>query len=401
MVRKTSGGGVRKVLISPKLEGKAGREHLGGILRYLDAGHVWDVDIVRSPAELSPARVRKAIADGAEGFLLSVPKARRARGVLAAIARAKLPAVLLDNHNAELPRGAFAAIRFDVERIVSAGLDFLLQAFPGAAAAFLPDASGEPWSAVRAAAFRKLAKARGIPFAVLSGRTRGPRLREELAALPAPAVLLAANDLTALAAVEACAEAGIDVPGRIAVLGIDNDELICGHSRPPLATLEPDFAGAGRLAAETLERMIDGRSVPRVVIPPESVNRIVVRDSARPPAIGSALVAHALAYIRAEATHVGVGDVARHLGVSRTRLVASFRASGRTVADEIREARFAKVFEILSDPKQAIGPIANFCGWKSETHLMHAFSKRTGMTMRTWRTRHVRISYTPSASGRA
>ena len=54
MERNTPYAAVRKVLLSPKLEGKAGREHLAGILGFLDAGHVWDIRILRSESELTP-----------------------------------------------------------------------------------------------------------------------------------------------------------------------------------------------------------------------------------------------------------------------------------------------------------------------------------------------------------
>ena len=62
---------------------------------------------------------------------------------------------------------------------------------------------------------------------------------------------------------------------------------------------------------------------------------------------------------------------------------------GKTVAGEIKAARYAMVLELLRDPHQAIGPIANLCGWRSETHLMHDFKRRMGMTMRAWRRRHL------------
>ena len=93
--------------------------------------------------------------------------------------------------------------------------------------------------------------------------------------------------------------------------------------------------------------------------------------------------------ILADAARLDVRSLAGALGVSRTKLADAFAKAGTSVAAEIRDARFLKVFKLLSDPRQAIGPIANLCGWKSETHLMHSFRRRTGMTMREWRRRHL------------
>lgn len=391
MIGRIGSSSVRKVLLSPKLEGKAGREHLAGILGFLDAGHVWDVQIVRSASELTPETVRRALAGGTEGFLLSVAAPERQRKVLDILAKSGRPVVILDNHEPRPMAGNFACVRFDTDAIVAAALEHFSKVLPGASVAFVPDVSHEAWSKVREEAFRRLARRRRLDAYVMTGKSRGD-LSAWLEALPAPTGVLAANDLTALSVVETCAEAGIDVPERIAVLGIDNDELICGHVRPPIATVEPNFFGAGFLAAATLDRMMAGRRTQRELKVAESVNRIVVRQSARPSGDRSALFRRAMNLIQADAPHLDVASVAQALEISRTRLTDAFAKEGTSVAAEIREVRFAKVLELLSDPKQAIGPIANFCGWQSETHLMHYFKKRTGMTMRNWRRRHLSAS---------
>ncbi|MBR2837291.1 MAG: substrate-binding domain-containing protein [Kiritimatiellae bacterium] len=381
--------GVRKVLISPKLEGKAGREHLSGILSYLDEGHVWDVRIARAEPELTASVVREALDGGTEGFLLSVVSSSRQRGILRMLAESRASVVILDNHEPCARGGRFSYVRFDTAAIVAAGLDYFGRTIPGADVAFVPAPSREAWSTARERAFRSLAAKRAMAHHVYGGGDAGRGLAAWLAALPAPTGVLAANDMTALLVVEKCAEAGIDVPERLAVLGIDNDELICGHSRPPIATIEPNFAGAGFIAAATLQSLMEGRRTPRCVTVGESVNRIVARQSARPDGGRPALTRRAMDLISANAARLDVRSLADALGVSRTKLADAFAKAGTSVAAEIRDARFAKVFKLLSDPRQAIGPIANLCGWKSETHLMHSFRRRTGMTMRDWRSRHL------------
>lgn len=389
MGNTTTHAEVRKVLISPKLEGKAGREHLSGILGFLDAGHVWDVQIARSASELTPSAVRRALADGTEGFLLSVASPKSQRAVLDILARSRRPVVILDDHDPGRAAGSFSYVRFDTAKIVAAALDHFARILPGACVAFVPDASREPWSAAREKAFRALVAQRRLASSVFGGRTRAALVRW-LRGLPAPTGILAANDLTALAVVEACAAEGIDVPDRLAVLGIDNDELICGHTRPPIATIEPNFSGAGYLAAATLDRMMHGRTVARAIVVRESVNRVVVRDSARPRTGQPFLFRQAEDLIRTDAVHLDVAALAHALGVSRTRLTDEFRHQGKTVAGEIRAARYAKALELLGDPNQAIGPIAALCGWRSETHLMNEFKRRMGVTMREWRARHLK-----------
>ncbi|MBQ3806796.1 MAG: substrate-binding domain-containing protein [Kiritimatiellae bacterium] len=388
MLRYQSSSKVHKVLLSPKLEGKAGREHLAGILGFLDAGHVWDVQILRSASELTPAAIRNALASGTEGFLLSVAAARRQKPILDMLARSGRPVVILDDHGPGRSASSFAYIRFDTTAIVKAALSHFAENIPGTGVAFVPDPSHEEWSKAREAAFLSLAGKMRLGGSVFGGRTRS-QLADWLSALPTPTGVLAANDLTALIVVETCAERGIEVPGRLAVLGIDNDELICGHARPPIATVEPNFSGAGFLAAATLERMMDGRKTPHSIVVTDSVNRIVLRDSARPRANSSHLFCRAMDLIEKDSVRLDVMSLARALGISRSLLADTFKREGRSVGREIKNARYEKVFELLRNPNQAIGPIANLCGWRSETHLMHDFKKRMGMTMRAWRRRHL------------
>jgi DNA-binding LacI/PurR family transcriptional regulator len=66
-----------------------------------------------------------------------------------------------------------------------------------------------------------------------------------LARADAADALFAANDMIALGALDALARRGVRVPGEFGVVGFDG--LAAGvHSNPPLTTIEPDFAEAGR-----------------------------------------------------------------------------------------------------------------------------------------------------------
>ena len=385
------------MMLSPKLEGKAGRAHLSGILGFLDAGHVWDVQIARSDSELTPDTVRDALENGTDGFLISIAAPEKKREVIDLLAASRVPVVVLDNHGSGPRGGRFSYVRFDTEAIIASGLDYFAKNIPGADVAFVPDPSCEAWSTARATAFCRLTKMRSLPRHVFTGSGR-QNLARWLTALPSPTGIIAANDMTALMIVETCAKAGIDVPERLAVLGIDNDELICGHSRPPIATIEPNFTGAGFIAAATLQSLMDGRRTPREIVVAESVNRIVARQSARPSCGKSALFRRAMDIIRADATTLDLESLAHVLGISRTKLTETFAKAGTSVAAEIREVKFAKVLELLADPNQAIGPIANICGWKSETHLMHSFRLRIGMTMREWRKRHFFYRHSANSS---
>lgn len=86
--------------------------------------------------------------------------------------------------------------------------------------------------------------------------------------------LFFACDAMALGALEEFASRGVDVPGKIGVVGFDG--LGSGEfSNPPLTTVEPDFAEAGRLLVETALAAGEEQAERRVPV------RLVERSSAR------------------------------------------------------------------------------------------------------------------------
>ncbi|HEX6932867.1 MAG TPA: LacI family DNA-binding transcriptional regulator [Streptosporangiaceae bacterium] len=70
-----------------------------------------------------------------------------------------------------------------------------------------------------------------------------------------PRVLVCANDQTALGAMHALAQHGIDVPGEVAVTGFD-DIPVARHLRPRLTTIRQPIADLGATAFEVLRSMI-------------------------------------------------------------------------------------------------------------------------------------------------
>ena len=72
-----------------------------------------------------------------------------------------------------------------------------------------------------------------------------------------PTAVFAANDLSALATLEAAAELGLDVPSRLSVLGFDNIPE-SALAQPPLTTVEQPIRRMGHDAIDILVRLIAG-----------------------------------------------------------------------------------------------------------------------------------------------
>jgi DNA-binding LacI/PurR family transcriptional regulator len=91
-----------------------------------------------------------------------------------------------------------------------------------------------------------------------------------------PDAIFTASDTMALGAIRALREAGLKVPDDVAVVGYD-DLPPAVQSHPPLTTIQQPIEETGRLAIETLIKLIDNRNLPpqRVILP----NKLIVRAS--------------------------------------------------------------------------------------------------------------------------
>jgi LacI family transcriptional regulator, galactose operon repressor len=98
-----------------------------------------------------------------------------------------------------------------------------------------------------------------------------------------PTAVFAASDMMALGAITAAADAGLNVPRDLAVVGFDDMQL-AAHVQPPLTTLRQDRAGLGKAAGQALIGLIDGKPGPTPVA--ELPVELVVRGSTAPPRAG-------------------------------------------------------------------------------------------------------------------
>jgi len=255
------------------------------------------------------------------------------------------------------------------------------------------------WSDNRGAALTAALGARGRTVAMFDRRTRhGTRGGDEDAAielwlvrLPKPLALFACYDVRGRQALDACRRAGIAVPDEVAVLGVDDDEVLCSLSSPPLSSVIPDSRGAGRLAAGLLERLMQGEilEAEEWLLPPLG---IAARQSSDALAIDDQLVVAAVRLIRERAcAGIKVQDVVREIGTSRRILDDRFAARiGHTPHEEIARQRFRRVEQLLAETDLPLTKIAERCGFRHAEYMTVAFGRRHGMPPSRWRAVHRR-----------
>jgi len=170
---------------------------------------------------------------------------------------------------------------------------------------------GEPankvngWARERALAFRQAIEREGYTCDTYIGRyAAAQRWRESqeglqrwLQTLKTPVAIMACHDGRARHLLQACRQVELRVPEDIAVVGVDNDDVMCELTRPPLTSIEQGTRRIGYEAARLLDLLMEGRSPPETftTVPPEE---LVPRQSSDVLAIEDDEMAASLRLIR-------------------------------------------------------------------------------------------------------
>jgi LacI family transcriptional regulator len=373
----------KKVFIALKMSGIAGQSKLAGIFRYLSERygetHPWNIDLVRSRSEVTSDTIEAALKRGTDGVIASIIGIENSIKILAT---SDIPTVL-DDMSAELfkcRKTNLAVIHNSATEIGrEAAFYFMRQGIPRAYA-FI-HAEGKPgWSEERFSAFRDVLADNGHWCAELHHPEEFSRLKKGTA-------IMAANDDTAFKLMEVIKAGKLKIPADYAILGVDNDTLICENVRPRLSSIQPDFESEGFIAAKVLDEMMQKESPTPVSTIIAGIKRIIRRESTAEISHAGRLIQKAIAYIDAHATDgIDVSDVVAHLGCSRRLADLRFRQlQGRSILETIIERRLTAVQRRLAETRDTIDTITADCGFKNPNYLKNLFKKRFSMTMSEFR----------------
>lgn len=379
---------MRKVIIMVDTGRASGRKFLRGIERYLQANPHWEVCL--QPPQYLPSNnfnVRSWFhlqdADGliardsphASSLLnLRVPK-------IINDTKYENPATSIIYTNSE-KTGELAALYF-------MGLGFKHFAFCGF--------EGLAWSDRRYKTFAHCLKHGGLaqvfnyhdwPGCARQTETERWSIAEWLKTLPKPICVFACNDDRGVYILEACKIVGIKVPEEVAVLGVDNDELTCDLSSPPLSSIELNFERGGFETARLLdELMAHGKTSSHIVIEPID---IITRQSTNVFSVDDEEVAKALRFIREHYKEpIQVKHVVAATVLSRRDLELKFKNKlRRSIKEEINRLRIDSVKRKLINSTDTLYNIAASLSYTDPQHFSRFFRQVTGSTPNEYRRRH-------------
>jgi len=208
-----------------------------------------------------------------------------------------------------------------------------------------------------------------------------------LEAIQPPVGILAVHDYRARLLVDECHRLGYNVPNDVAILGVDNDEVICEFCQPALSSVSRSGQRVGYEAAAMLDRLMAGQPAPAepLLIPPDGV---VKRKSTDVIAVYDPHVAAAVRFIHENLEQpFGVERLLKLLPISRRRLEKLFRENlGRTPYDYLCHLRVERAKELLMGrQKLRIADVAHRCGFASTQRFRLVFTRLAGMTPTAYR----------------
>jgi LacI family transcriptional regulator len=225
--------------------------------------------------------------------------------------------------------------------------------------------------------------------AALSWEKESAFMIQWLRSLPKPVGVMACNDERGQLVIDACSHAGLLVPEQVAVIGVDNDDLICELAEIPLSSIAMNFEKVGYEIASLLDQMMSGKSIEehQFILRP---THVVARQSTDVVAIEDQDVAEAVRFIRNHAQEpIHVVDVMNVVPLARRTLEMKFRKIlGRTIYEEITRVRMDHVSRMLTETDLSISQIAQSMEYTNLSPIWRSFRKEKGMTPMEYRGLH-------------
>lgn len=211
-------------------------------------------------------------------------------------------------------------------------------------------------------------------------------LLQWLQSLPHPTAIMACDDNQGNRLTELCKVNGINVPDKIAILGVDNDEIICNLSDPPLSSVNHNIMRGGFEAASLIDRLLnDEKAIPQDVIL-NPIN-IVTRISTDFYPTDNIHIRKVLNYISQNlSSEITINDLVKLVPLSRRLLEMRFKeATRQSIHKYILQLRMERFAQLLQENEGSITELAGQIGISDVKNLSRQFKALKGITPNEYR----------------
>ena len=372
----------KTILVANNIAGASGRDTLSGIFAFVNTGKPWNLKLLDSPA-----RIPDFLASGesVDGIITRFPVESETER---ALANTDIPIVFTNFRTPckSLPPNR-TVITLDDAALGRAAADHFASLGSFGAFAYVSNRVGYRWSHERGLAFvERLGELIGTMSCPPLNLADKSAVEHFLRTAPKPLAIFASWDMAALEVLEACHRLNLSVPDQAAILGVDNEELVCNGAKPTLSSIEPDHVELGRQACQELERLFRGKPG-RILRIARSVKAIHQRESTAIVPPSAQLVLRAQKFIRLHADErLTPTDVVRHLGVSRSLAFLRFKQrTGESIGAAIVRERIAVLKKRLVSSDDRLTAVAAACGFRDSAELTRFFKRETGQTPTQWK----------------
>lgn len=209
----------------------------------------------------------------------------------------------------------------------------------------------------------------------------GPGFQEWLHALPKPVGIFAVHDPLGRFLCARCRELGVDVPNQAAIIGANNDELVCRLSFPMLSSVVIPWDQIGGMVGGFMVDLLAGKQPapgPHRVAP----GGVVLRHSANHLAVEDPELRRAMSYVSEHLQDpFTVAQMCRQLRLSRRGIERKFKDYFNcTPWQMICRMRVNRAKALLSETNHPISKISELCGMNDPERLAVVFKRATGMS---------------------
>ncbi len=205
-------------------------------------------------------------------------------------------------------------------------------------------------------------------------------MKDWLEALPKPCGIFAVHDPLGRFLSGACTQLGIGVPDEVAIIGANNDPLVCGLTFPMLSSVSIPWNEVGKVVGRSMQEMILGQKQITHTCQLISPSGVVLRHSANHLAIQDNMLRRSMSYMTERMKEpISIGTLCSHLNISRRTLERKFKEIlCCTPWEMLCQIRVNHAKQLLSATVHPISRVAELSGFNDPERMAVVFKRLTG-----------------------